>query len=255
MAEEYGHLLRGEIVRCGVDNVGVVFSTLKGTSRCTRTQSLLRRLADAQTRHGFDVIACHVTRALNGAADTLTRFARMQELAEALPQGVEVGGTDNWGRSTRNSPAGNEPVYYAKLRSPAGATSQLARADRTSARLSSCSSSATRSPSPASSATCRSTTCDPAILVLITRPLVAHQSCMRSIEHAAGCLVSDITFPDSTSNYIVFRVGEEVATRKIKRRPARLTILPRENHCMSGGTVLRLDWLRKKVITFVSIAI
>ena len=25
MAEEYGHLLRGKIVRCGVDNVGVVF--------------------------------------------------------------------------------------------------------------------------------------------------------------------------------------------------------------------------------------
>ena len=83
-------------------------------------------------------------------------------------------------------------------------------------------------------------TCDPAILVFITRLLVAHQSCMRSIEHAAGCLVSDITFPDSTSNYIVFRVGEEVAARKIKKRPARLTILPRENHCMSGGTVLAI---------------
>ena len=134
MAEEYGHLLRGKLVRCGVDNVGVVYSTLKGSSRCFKTQALLRRLASAQIRHQFDIISCHVSRTYNTASDMLTRFADMQEVDAALPDGVSVSNHSGWGRCTNNSPSANEPVFFATLLRQGATTSPTAPEPDTNAK-------------------------------------------------------------------------------------------------------------------------
>ena len=116
IAEEYGHMFTGRILRCGVDNSGVVFSILRGSTKCKRTQQLLRRLADAQIAHQFTLLCCHVSRSFNLIADKLTRHARMQDLNDVLPPGVAVDDSSTWGRCRARSAANNEPVYYVKLK-------------------------------------------------------------------------------------------------------------------------------------------
>ena len=116
IAEEYGHMFTGKILRCGVDNSGVVFSILRGSTKCKRTQQLLRRLADAQIAHQFTLLCCHVSRSFNLIADKLTRHARMQDLNEVLPPGVTVDDSSTWGLCRTRSAANNEPVYFVKLK-------------------------------------------------------------------------------------------------------------------------------------------
>jgi hypothetical protein len=85
--------------------------------------------------------------------------------------------------------------------------------------------------------------CPPSTLIFMARILTAHHAMMRSMEHADGCMFGDVTLvnaPSGLIEYIIFRVGQAASARKIKRRPARLTIVPCEDHHMSAGSVLHM---------------
>ena len=157
LAEEYGQLLTGKVLRCGVDNSSVVFNVLRGASACPATQALLRRLADAQCLHNFEIICSHVSREYNEVADLLTRFARLQEFDAFLPSNVAVGGVGSMGRCLHDSPARNEPVFYVKLQSQRAPTSQTPQKPRTAGSRSPSSRSAPGWDSRGSSGSCRST--------------------------------------------------------------------------------------------------
>ena len=148
VAEEYGHLLTGKILRCGVDNSGVAFTILRGATSCLRTQSLLRRLADAQVKHNFDIVTAHVSRDYNTESDMLSRFSRMQEVNDVLPSGVVVADESAWGRCLTSSPASDAAVYFAPLKRLDNNTSRSPRAAGMSARRST---SSTTAPTWASS--------------------------------------------------------------------------------------------------------
>ena len=64
----------GKIVRTGIDNTGVVFMINSGSSRDDHCMTLLRRLADMQRVHGFDVVASWVPRFFNQHSDALTHM-------------------------------------------------------------------------------------------------------------------------------------------------------------------------------------
>ena len=156
VAEEYGHLLTGKILRCGVDNSGVAFTILRGATSCLRTQSLLRRLADAQVKHNFDIVTAHVSRDYNTESDMLSRFSRMQEVNDVLPSGVVVADESAWGRCLTSSPASDAAVYFAPLKRLDNNTSRSPRAAGMSARRSTSSTTAPTWASPPTSATRRS---------------------------------------------------------------------------------------------------
>ena len=85
-------------------------------------------------------------------------------------------------------------------------------------------------------------TCTIDVIAFMCRLLVAHAACMRTCEHKDGCSVSDVSHPrpgvDGRPLYTIFRVGEEPRSRKIKRRPARQTVLPFGHHRLSAAGVL-----------------
>ena len=101
-------------------------------------------------------------------------------------------------------------------------------------------------------------TCSKSTLCFMARLLVGHAACMRTMEHAGGCLTSDVLFPRGYAggkwfnsplgqiarrtavlpSYVIFRVGEDPCSRKIKRRPARLAVLPCSYNYLSAGAVL-----------------
>ena len=88
--EQYGPLFRNLVIRFGVDNSGVCYAVNKQSSSCPFLMSLLRRLANAQCTHNFDVVAVHVSRKFNELADMLTRFQVLQEVADVLPDTVRL---------------------------------------------------------------------------------------------------------------------------------------------------------------------
>ena len=97
LAEAMGEQLAGRVVRVGIDNSGAVFDLLKGTSPTPRVRSLLKRLANAQARHNFDIVGVQCDREQQKLADMLTRFAELSGLEAALPHGWSLGGADGSG--------------------------------------------------------------------------------------------------------------------------------------------------------------
>ena len=87
LAETLGHQLAGKIVRVGIDNSGAVFDLLKGDSDTLATRLLLKRLADAQAKHNFDIIGVQCDRQQQTLADMLTRFQELHEVDACLPAG------------------------------------------------------------------------------------------------------------------------------------------------------------------------
>merc|ERR1712185_793016 len=77
--------------------------------------ALLRRLATAQCRYNFDVVAVHVSRRYNSLADLATRFQALSEFNALLPDGVVVGPLVR--RCRIASPADSSPVFACRLTS------------------------------------------------------------------------------------------------------------------------------------------
>jgi len=111
MCDEYGPLLSGRILRCGLDNSGDVYAVNKLSSSCPAMMSLLRRIARAQCLHNFDVVAVHVNREFNKLSDGTTRWQVAGDLQRLLPDGVEL------------PPLSDAEVCHAPLRCAATASS------------------------------------------------------------------------------------------------------------------------------------
>lgn len=80
--EEYGHLFSNSVLRASVDNSGVTYIANKLSSSCPTLMSMLRRVADAQCKHNFDLVCSHVSREFNQIADMLSRWQVPSDLAE-----------------------------------------------------------------------------------------------------------------------------------------------------------------------------
>jgi hypothetical protein len=90
IAENYGPQLADTILRVGLDNAAAVFDVLKFDSKTFKVRQILKRIARAQAKWNFRVLASHVTRGANELADLLTRFIRLEELNDALPDDWQV---------------------------------------------------------------------------------------------------------------------------------------------------------------------
>ena len=123
---EHGSLLTGTVTRVGVDNCGVVYSVLKGTSTCATMQALLRMIADVQILHHFTILPVHVKRHFNTIADLASRFIQVAEFDAngQLPPGVAIDfGVGSLRRCRRVSPLSREPVFSVNLRLQGGPAS------------------------------------------------------------------------------------------------------------------------------------
>ena len=90
LAETHGHMLRGEIVRVGIDNSAAVFDLPKGDSISPAVRYLLKRLASAQAEFNSDLVGVHCEREKNKLADILALFVAPEEIAAFLPDGWAV---------------------------------------------------------------------------------------------------------------------------------------------------------------------
>ena len=119
--EEYGHLFANAVLRVGVDNSGVTYIANKLSSSCPTLMSLLRRIANAQCEHNFDLVCSHVSREFNQIADMLSRWQASEDLLQFLPSGVELppglqlAPSSPLARCRTASPDSSSPVYRALL--------------------------------------------------------------------------------------------------------------------------------------------
>jgi hypothetical protein len=90
IVENYGPQLEDTILRVGLDNAAAVFDVLKFDSKTYKVRQILKRIARAQAEWNFRILATHVTRGANELADLLTRFIRLEELDDALPDDWQV---------------------------------------------------------------------------------------------------------------------------------------------------------------------
>jgi hypothetical protein len=90
IVENYGPKLEDTILRVGLDNAAAVFDVLKFDSKTYKVRQILKRIARAQAEWNFRILATHVTRGANELADLLTRFIRLEELDDALPDDWQV---------------------------------------------------------------------------------------------------------------------------------------------------------------------
>ena len=83
--------------------------------------SLLRRIANAQCEHNFDLVCSHVSREFNQIADMLSRWQASEDLLQFLPSGVELppglqlAPSSPLARCRTASPDSSSPVYRALL--------------------------------------------------------------------------------------------------------------------------------------------
>ena len=82
-ARSLGSELSGKVLRCGIDNTGVVYMLNTGTSGDPDCMVLLRELAELQLRHSFDVVASWVPREMNIRSDLLSRLQGGAQAAAA----------------------------------------------------------------------------------------------------------------------------------------------------------------------------
>ena len=115
VAEEYGHQFQNQILRCGVDNSSVAYATNKLSSRCPQMMALLRRIADAQCRHNFDIVCVHVNREFNTLADMCTRWEVPEDFAPHLPHGVVLPPMSSVDVCRHASPTGRGDVFRLAL--------------------------------------------------------------------------------------------------------------------------------------------